>query len=477
VSTSPRLPVYTLLAEPELAFHPDRPQDRSPHPLKGLSEFGPFSRSSYLVNDPIRVAAIVPAGKSGWFHSLLAELERKHLPRERVQYLPEFLGFSRIFGVRVLPADHCVLELPGSLETAIVGQPSPHLALAEGLTRALTALEGRRLDYDLVMIFLPAAWSIGFEGGPADDFDLHDYLKAVTASRGVPLQIVREDKALNYPCRCSVMWRLSIAAYCKVGGLPWTLATSEEGSAFVGLSYALAPLGRSNRFVTCCSQVFAAEGSGLEFIAFDTDDVRIDRDNPFLSRAEMRRVMARSLVLYQRRHGGRVPQRLVVHKSTAFTDDEADGAAEALAAVDSVELLQIQQDVPWRGIHVDRPPALGRTQGAAGPYPCHRGSYIPLGEREILLWTQGNAPTAVDGKNYFKEGKGIPAPLVVKRFAGQGGWDLPCQDILGLTKMNWNNDGLYDRLPATLSYAQDLARTVKRMPRLEARPYQFRFFM
>jgi hypothetical protein len=91
--------------------------------------------------------------------------------------------------------------------------------------------------------------------------------------------------------------------------------------------------------------------------------------------------------------------------------------------------------------------------------------------------TQGNAPTAVDGKNYFKEGKGIPAPLLVRRFAGQGGWDLPCQDILGLTKMNWNNDGLYDRLPATLSYAQVLARTVKIMPQLEARPYQFRFFM
>jgi argonaute-like protein implicated in RNA metabolism and viral defense len=49
--------------------------------------------------------------------------------------------------------------------------------------------------------------------------------------------------------------------------------------------------------------------------------------------------------------------------------------------------------------------------------------------------------------------------------------------VLGLTKMNWNNDGLYDRLPVTLSYAQVLARTIKRMPQISSTPYQLRFFM
>lgn len=43
--------------------------------------------------------------------------------------------------------------------------------------------------------------------------------------------------------------------------------------------------------------------------------------------------------------------------------------------------------------------------------------------------------------------------------------------------MNWNNDGLYDILPVTLSYAKVLARVVKRIPELGTRPYQFRFFM
>ncbi len=43
--------------------------------------------------------------------------------------------------------------------------------------------------------------------------------------------------------------------------------------------------------------------------------------------------------------------------------------------------------------------------------------------------------------------------------------------------MNWNNDALYDRLPVTMSYAEVLARVVKRMRGFGSAPYQFRFLM
>lgn len=96
----------------------------------------------------------------------------------------------------------------------------------------------------------------------------------------------------------------------------------------------------------------------------------------------------------------------------------------------------------------------------------------------VLLWTQGNAPNvALRGKNFYKEGKGIPAPLLLKRFAGHGGWEESCRSVLGLSKMNWNNDSLYDRLPVTMAYAQILAGVIKRMPHLPSQTYQFRFFM
>ena len=46
-----------------------------------------------------------------------------------------------------------------------------------------------------------------------------------------------------------------------------------------------------------------------------------------------------------------------------------------------------------------------------------------------------------------------------------------------VTKMNWNHDALYDRLPVTLGYAKVLASTIKRMSTMVNKPYEFRFFM
>ena len=130
----------------------------------------------------------------------------------------------------------------------------------------------------------------------------------------------------------------------------------------------------------------------------------------------------------------------------------------------------------WRGLQIVAPGG-SEKKGAPSPFPVLRGTYLQTGGREVLLWVQGNAPSAVGGKNFFKEGKGIPAPLELVRWAGHGGWEAGCRDVLALSKMNWNNDALYDSLPVTMGYAQVLAQVVSRMTDLASHPYQLRFFM
>ena len=116
---------------------------------------------------------------------------------------------------------------------------------------------------------------------------MHDYIKAISASEGMCVQIVQETGALNYHCRCSVMWRLGIAIYTKAGGIPWVLADMTPGTAFIGIDYALrSASGPDTRFAICCSQVFDAEGSGHEFVAYEAD-VRLFGKNPFLRREQM----------------------------------------------------------------------------------------------------------------------------------------------------------------------------------------------
>lgn len=464
---------HVRLPEPNLLFHPDRPSDRDIHPLRGLARFGPYS--SMFTPSPIRVATLAPAGESQRLFEFLRELNQPARPQERTDYLPDWASFNSVFQTRLAPAaSHCRRELDGQLDGELKDSAAPGLLLAERLIRSIQLLDANRADFDVLFVYLPERWSSGFYG--ADDFDLHHQLKAFTAARQLPIQIVREDSALSYRCRASVMWRIGLALYAKAGGVPWKLADVEPDTAYIGISYALRPAeSELARFVTCCSQVFDADGAGLEFIAYDTGDMNVQRENPFLSHTEMFRVITRSLDLYRRRHGGRPPTRVMIHKSTEFKEAEIEGCFEALKHIESVDLIQIVEDNGWQAARWEQDRNDPEKSQADG-YPVKRGTLLGLSGKDALLWMHG----AVDGfgrRPYFQGGKGTPRPLRLIRHAGHGTWDDAAKAALALSKMNWNNDGLYDPLPVTMSYAKTLAQVVKRMPGLGKGTYQFRFFM
>jgi hypothetical protein len=468
-----RLPGHIVLPEPQLRFGSNNASDVDIHPMEGLLRFGPYSLGKLsAVANPIRIGMIVPAGLEEPLVQQMRELDQTHQPRERKAYLPPFPGFEKVFGVRLTrggPASRILLSL--DLEHQIEVSSAPHVVVAEALTRALFALRNARDSFEIIVILLKESWARAFRGPTGDDFDLHDYVKAYAASEGICVQFLREDSALNYHCRCSVAWRLGIALYTKAGGTPWVLADIEPGTAFIGIDYALrAGDEAAQRFAICCSQVFDAEGSGLEFVAYEADGVHMFRKNPYLRRDQMMKVMTRSLAIYQRKHSGDPPRRVVVHKNTEFRPDEIEGVFDALQNADSIELVHVQQSSGWRGVYIAGP---RRPHG----YPCQRGTTFQLGPHEALLWTQGNLPDVAKGKDYYKEGKGTPEPLLLVRHAGLGGVDDLCRETLALTKMDWNNDGPYDRLPVTLNFAGTLATIVKRMPKLRPQSYPVRLFM
>lgn len=466
---------HLCLAEPKLAFHPDRTSDREVHPLRGLLRFGPHSAG--LVPDPIRVATLAPAGESPLLYNFMKELSSVYKPTERMDYLPEWPGFQRVFGVHMRGAGAgCHVELKAQFEAEFRASSTPHIVLADRLVRAIQGLEARRDEFDVLFIYIPQRWAPGYSGGAGEDFDLHDHLKAAAAARRLPVQLVREDKALAYPHRASVMWRIGLALYAKAGGVPWKLAETDPETAYIGISYAVRPPESDRpRFVTCCSQVFDADGSGLEFVAYDAHEVEVQRDNPYLSRTEMFRVMTRSLDLYRRRHAGGSPRRVMVHKTTEFKQAEIDGAMEALHLCEAVDLVQIVEDVGWRGVRIEG--NRSAKKGTAAAFPVSRGTLIPLGPRDALLWTHGDVRGIAERGSYFQGARSTPRPIRLVRHAGHGPWDDTARAVLALTKMDWNNDALYDPVPVTLGYAKVLARVVKRMPGLGSAPYQFRFFM
>ncbi len=55
--------------------------------------------------------------------------------------------------------------------------------------------------------------------------------------------------------------------------------------------------------------------------------------------------------------------------------------------------------------------------------------------------------------------------------------ELAAHEALAFTKMDWNNDALYDPVPMSIRYSQKLARTIANVPDLPRNVYSYRLFM
>lgn len=475
-----RLAPFLRLDEPFLAFASGDSTAVDTHPLRGLVSHGPFTQVAFASHtDQVRVAIVGPdSGREGR-RSVLRNVQSAQQPSDRRDYVPPYPGFQGLFRVPLVPAGpRAQLALPTQL--AELGTGTPQQLVRQAISERMRELAGVRDLFDVAVVHLPDSWAPGLKGV---GFDAHDELKAIGAEFNVPTQVLN-DRTFDFKYVASMAWRLGIALYVKAGGMPWRLAHLPgvpSDSAYIGLAYALQGDPRQARFVTCCSQVFDADGGGMQFVAYDARDPIEDtaeaRRNPYLSRPDMRAVLARSLDLYRRRNAGQTPSRVVVHKTTGFTDAELSGVSDALASVDEVECIEITSRVGWRGVWLQPSKQSGRTS-EPDRYPVHRGTMAQLSDRAALVWVSGNAPSvARRGDSYYQGGKSIPAPLLLRRHMGRGPLELVASEALALTKMDWNNDALYDRVPVTIGYSQRLARTIANVPALPRRAYPYRLFM
>lgn len=476
LSTKPEYPQVASFQfdEPKMLFDVNDKNRTSINQLKGLQRYAPIDYSFETTKKPpIRIAILSPIQHVDNIISHLSNLNTKYSANSREMFLPNYEGFYDTYKRTLNIPDKNNTQLCRTYDETTTSKTNTE-SFINSIKSQIDYFQTQLYDFDVLVIYIPKSFAKFREDSSYDlDFNLHDAIKLYGTNKGVKIQFI-EERSLSAYDRCKVMWALSTSLYAKAAGVLWHPVVLDDETAFVGISYA-----KSNTKGICigCSQLFDSTGTGIRLILKKLDDPQYIGKNPYMKRDEARITISKLREEYYKCDPVGRLRRIVIHKTTPFTNQEIAGFTEALEGIEDIELLQIQGFSPYRAIK------MIKDQNKFKPYnfSIERGTTIKLSDDNFLLWTHGCVigNDLGNGKyNYYKGGRGIPIPVLVKRFYGKATGDTIVKEILMLTKMNWNSgDNLYKNMPVTLDFAKTLSRMSKQQEALYNKSYDFRYFM
>ncbi|HPU31091.1 MAG TPA: hypothetical protein PK184_00160 [Phycisphaerae bacterium] len=477
-----------FLDEPELEFGSGA---RHIDVRFGLTLNGALDRHLESAPRVVRIGMVGPAANvdnaRAWIDHCRHGVEGKDTHRTRL--FPGFPGFGDGKPLCNFVVDDRLVDTISSRDSRRIADA----ATGEAFFAASSAryLEGARdlmekANADVVVCLLPDEFvkridvPDGETAGPRsarrmqtqERFIWHDAFKAHTLKLARPVQVcrpatygggvhryTRDGRATkDTQDEATRAWNFFCALYYKAGGVPWRLlrTPSDLSTCFAGISFYHDPASESMR--TSVAQIFNERGEGVIVRGGPAELDEKDK-TPHLNQANATELLLKLLAVYKREHRN-TPARLVCHKSSYFNAAELAGckmAADELE-IDSYDLLSMRRS---------------RTRlYRAGAYPPLRGTAVTY-DGGALLYTNGS----VDFYQCYP-GLYTPRTLDVRFDRIEQGHKALLEEILGLTKMNWNSTEMATFEPVTLDAARGVGSILRYASRddlsLQSR---FSFFM
>lgn len=286
-------------------------------------------------------------------------------------------------------------------------------------------------------------------------------LKAQAMQYNVPIQIIRDRVAkptAEMQDPATIAWNFFTALYYKASGTPWALIRkdSAETTCYAGISFFKSRDKKSTQ--TSIAQIFNELGKGVILRGEEIKLKKHDR-TPHLAGEQAFNLLTQSLKEYY--DAVKIyPKRLVLHKTSNFNDDEIYGFTEAAQKlhINQIDLVSIQTS----DLRLYR----------QGNYPPMRGTHMTMSEKHHLLYTRGSVP-------YYETypGRYIPRAIEVKLATWDESPNVICDEILALTKMNWNNTQFDRQMPITIECARNVGEILKYLGSDDQMQLKYSFYM
>ena len=453
-------------------------------PKRGIAEYGVFDRSQATRRSEIFIGGI---GSSNCIDLLDAWLKRcgavisaaSDVKQENLR-LP-FCGFNSNSG---FAAD---MRFSADLSRTIKNSEIKAILDIEDRTvRVLRAVEhyyehvkflAQNRHVDVVVCVIPENLyqSIAIESPPVEEtleaeveiyeeLNFRRALKARTMPFAKPLQLVRQvsldkTKVADQQDDATKAWNFCTALYYKSGPtIPWKLDqdNSRASSCAVGISFY-----RSRdrlTLSTSLAQIFDELGNGLILRGTPVDIDKDDR-SPRLSEGQAHDLLTAALNEY-RVALRNYPARVVIHKSSHFSDEEIGGLESAAQEVniDTVDFVTV----------MDSKLRLFRD----GNYPPYRGTLAQLDNDRQLLYTRGSVW-------YYQTYPGlyVPRPIELRIVRSEESPNFIAKEVLGLTKMNWNNTQFDGKYPVTLGCSRKVGEIMKYLTDTDTPQIRYGYYM